>query len=173
MVAQPYTWSDAHILAPFIVAVFLVIGFLTYEWRGRVDGMLHHTLIKDRNFPLALIAIFGEGYTFYTSNAFLAYEVSVFTSADPLPSALHFAILLGGALIFSIGIGYYSSRMKSLRWPIVVGFFFVLIFNILQCTATPATRASALWAYPVFRGVGYGFILPLIMVIAQLSTPRI
>ncbi|KAH6701307.1 major facilitator superfamily domain-containing protein [Leptodontidium sp. MPI-SDFR-AT-0119] len=168
---NPYTWTDAHILAPFIIGVVMMIIFGVYEWRFKKDGMLHHGLFRNRNFAIAMLAIFAEGMTFFTINSYFAFQVVTFTGADLLIAGLHYAVLFAVATPVPILAGAYSSWRKEVRSPIVLGFVLFVIFNILMTTTTPSSPKGVYWGYPVIIGAGIGTCLPGIMVAAQLSTP--
>jgi MFS family permease len=62
---NPYPWSDPHILAPFILAVTLLLLFIAYERRFKKDGILHHGLFQHRNLLIALVAMFIDGVSFF------------------------------------------------------------------------------------------------------------
>lgn len=168
---NPYPWDSAHVLAPLLIGISLLIAFVIYEWKFKTDGMLNHALWTSRNLGLSMGIIFVEGFVFFAGNQYLGYQASIFNGYDPLLSGLHFSVLLAISLFLALLIGAYSSKMKSLRWPITVGFGLVLIFTIMMSTANPNTPPSALWCYPLLAGSGFGFVVPLIMVAGQLTTP--
>ena len=69
----------------------VLIIFMVYEWKFKVDGMVHHALFsKDRNFAIALVGIFCEGLVFFAANAFLPFQVSVLWETDPMKVALQY-----------------------------------------------------------------------------------
>jgi MFS family permease len=168
---NPYSWRNAHILAPFVLGVVVLVLFGIYEWLLKKDGMLHHGLFQSRNFPIALILVFVEGATFFTTNQYFAYEVGIFLGTDLLMSGLHFAITFIAGTVACLIMAAYSSRWKVLRTPILIGYTSLLLFNILMAVAKPTTPINNFWGYPVFAGLGLASILPPIMVAAQLSTP--
>ncbi|KAK0101671.1 hypothetical protein ONS95_006829 [Cadophora gregata] len=168
---NPYPWTDAHILAPFILGCVMLIGLGIYEWKIKKDGMLHHDLFRDRNFAIVILCIFADGLIFFTVNSYYAFQVSVFTGADLLISGLQFAMLFFIASPMSFIAGAYSARAKDVRNPIVLGFICFVIFNILLATTTPSSPHGVFWGFPVFIGLGLGLCLPAMMVTAQLSTP--
>jgi MFS family permease len=43
---NPYSWSDVHILATFVIGVVMVIAFGVYEWRFKMDGKFFLLLIR-------------------------------------------------------------------------------------------------------------------------------
>lgn len=168
---NPYTWSDAHILAPFIIGVVLLIAFILYEWRWKSDGMLHHGLFKNRNFPISLAIAFAEGLSFFTCNNYYPFETSLLTGGSLWTSALHFAIVFFASVACAPLAGLWSSTRKVVRSPLFVGVSSLVLFNILMATITTNTSLTVLWGYPVFAGLGLGMILPIVMVAAQLGTP--
>jgi Major Facilitator Superfamily len=168
---NPYQWSNAHVLATFVISIVLILGFLVYEWRFTTDGVLNHGLFRTRNFPLSLLLIFCEGLAFWACNNYLAFEVSVITGADLLIAGLHFVLVFAFGLLSSFSIGLISSRWKMLKIPIVLGFLLLLAFNVSMATIQPSTPFSAYWGVTIFAGLGLGIILPLVIVTAQMSTP--
>lgn len=35
---NPYPWSDAHVIGPFVIGVAMIIAFIFYEWLVKKDG---------------------------------------------------------------------------------------------------------------------------------------
>lgn len=168
---NPYTWFDAHILAPFIIGVVLLLAFILYEWRWKSDGMLHHGLFKRRNFPISLGIAFAEGLSFFTCNNYYPFETGLLTGGSLWTVALHFTIVFFASVAFAPVAGLWSSARKVVRSPLFLGVSCLVIFNILMATITPNTNLAVLWGYPVFAGLGLGMILPIVMVAAQMDTP--
>ncbi|KAJ5292764.1 Tannase [Penicillium atrosanguineum] len=168
---NPYEWSNAHILAPFITGVMLLIFFIVYEWRWKRDGMLHHDLFKKRNFPISLALVFAEGLSFFTCNNYYPFEVSLFTGGSFWTIGLHFTIVFFGSVAFAPLAGLYSGKKKVVRSPLFVGLLCLVIFNVLMATVNLDSPRGTLWGYAIFAGAGLGMILPIVMVAAQMDTP--
>lgn len=168
---NPYPWTSAHVLATFLVGVAVTAALIIYQWRFRRDGMFHHGLFRDRNFPIALVGVFCEGISFYCANNYFAFEVSLFYTTDSLTIGLHYSVAFYAFFVFAVVAGVYSWKTKSLRLPTCVAFGFFLIFNILMATANHNTPVANIWAYPLFLGAGLGMALTTLMVAAQFSTP--
>ncbi|OCT48002.1 hypothetical protein CLCR_04088 [Cladophialophora carrionii] len=61
-----YPWRDAHVIAPLVVGIVLLIFFGFYEWKGRSDGIVAHVMFKKGyNFPLAVFAFAVEGFVLF------------------------------------------------------------------------------------------------------------
>lgn len=168
---NPYSWRNAHTLAPLLCGIALGIVFIIYEVVFKKDGMLHHSLFQHRNFAIALLAICAEGFIFFSINSYYPFEFGVTQQANVLQVALSFVIVFSVSLVTAIMVGFYSSRKKVVRTPLVVGFASLLIFLILMATAGPHKSGSTFRGYAAFAGVGLGTILPIILSAAQLSTP--
>ncbi|KAK5444263.1 hypothetical protein LTS15_010378 [Exophiala xenobiotica] len=57
---NPYQFSNARVLGPFIVGIGLSVAFFIYEWRFTKHGVLAHGFFKHRNYALALLNAFVE-----------------------------------------------------------------------------------------------------------------
>ncbi|KAJ5751891.1 hypothetical protein N7520_008808 [Penicillium odoratum] len=167
---NPYTWTDAHILAPFILGVVILIAFGLHQAFLKDDGMLHHDLFRNRNFALAILCIFIEGMVFFAANNFFPMEAGILLQAGTFQAGLRFCICFCTAIASSVGIAIYSSFTKTLRGPTIMSFICFAIFNILMATLTPSNK-TALWGYPVLLGLGLGICLTCIIALAQFSTP--
>lgn len=79
-------------------------------------------------------------------------------------------IYVAGA-VGSIVYGYASSRYKSVRWPLLVGFFIWTCGVIGQATVQPGEHAIALGTGVL---VGFGLAGPLVLILAgtHLSVPQ-
>ncbi|KAM6538191.1 hypothetical protein FALCPG4_000074 [Fusarium falciforme] len=168
---NPYPWSDSRILSAFVLGMALIIGFTIYEWRFNKVGLLDHRLFKNKNFGLSLITIFAEGLPFFAVNTYFSFQISIFTGKDFFISGMHYAVSFLASLVIAIAVGFYSSWAQSLRVPTIIGFLFMLIFNLVMAATYTSDIGAAYWGLSVLLGAGQGIILPLIMVFAQLSTP--
>jgi len=167
---NPYGWSNAHVVAPFVVGVCGFIGFCAYEWKGTSTGLLHHSLFGDRNFPLAVLTVTLEGLVFFTTNAYFVFQISLENNVGLLQSGLPIVVLFATSLVTNFAAGAYSSWSRKIREPTVAGFAFLIIFNLLM--AFYKNGLAYAYGYAVFAGVGIGSILSSIMVTGQMATPK-
>ena len=168
---NPYQWTDAHILAPFLIGLALVAALAAYETKFKKDGMFHHGLFsRGRNFVIALLCIFVEGLVFFAANNYFAFEVAVFYEHDPLITGVRYGVTFVVYAISAILAGVFCSVTKKTKLPTVVAFVSIIIFFICMATATPKSSTNV-WGYPVFLGIGLGVCLCAIVAAAQLSTP--
>jgi hypothetical protein len=168
---NPYPWTNAHVLATFLIGVILSSALIVYEWRFKRDGMFHHDLFHKRNFPIALGCVFVEGLVFFSANNYFAFEVSTLYTTDSLMVSVHYSIVFITDIVASVLAGIYCSVNKSIRLPAACAFVLFLIFNILMANIHVQTSSNNIWGYPVFLGVGLGMCLSSLLAVAQLSTP--
>ncbi|KAM0415883.1 hypothetical protein ACHAPT_013145 [Fusarium lateritium] len=156
---NPYSWKNAHVLSTFIVGLGFIA--LTVVWEARKkDGFCHHGLFEtSRNFALALIFIFVEGFTFYAVNNFLPFEFSLFFESDQFKVGVLVSIIFFGGAASSVVGGLYSAKTKRVRPPLMAGMgLFVIYF-------------AAIWGFTVLAGFGLGFGLVIAVTTGQISTP--
>ena len=168
---NPYQWGNAHIVATFTIGCVFLIGLVVWETWIKSDGMFHHALFKrGRNFGLAIGCIFVEGLVFFALNNYYAFEVSTLYEHDSLLVGLRFSICFFTFAVSTALTGLYCSRFRSLRYPIVVGFGFFVIFMVCMATAGVGSN-TPVWGYTVLFGCGLGILLNALMTTAQLGTP--
>uniref|UniRef100_L2FZX6 Siderophore iron transporter n=1 Tax=Colletotrichum fructicola (strain Nara gc5) TaxID=1213859 RepID=L2FZX6_COLFN len=168
---NPYPWTDAHTVAPFVVGCALCAALALYETRFKTDGMFHHGLFhRGRNFPIALVCVFVEGLVFFAANNYFAFQVGVLYETDALRTGLRYGVTMIVYGVAAVLAGLWCSKTRNVRWPTVVAFVSMIIFFVCMATTTPTT-SEPVWGYPVFLGIGLGICLCTLVTVAQLSTP--
>ncbi|KAJ4983408.1 PEP5 [Stagonosporopsis vannaccii] len=169
---NPYGWEDGHVLGPFIAGVCLLAAFLLYEWRAITDGILHHGLFGDRNFPLAILMIFVEGTAFITATAFFVFELVIIQHLDAFDGGLRFAVLFLLSMVSAFLVAIYTTTTRRIREPLALGFSLLIVFNILMVYFKETLPLANAYGYACIGGAGIGCILTNAMVAAQMSTPK-
>jgi len=168
---NPYPWASAHVLAPLIVGLCLLLAFGLWEWKGTSEGILHHRLFQHRNFALASTLFFAEGLSFFTVNNYFAFEVSVVTHIDSFGAGLRFVVLFIASIVVAFATGAYITIKKQVREVVLTGFLFLTIFCILMVYYKESFPVGNAYGYAVIGGVGLGIILTSALVAAQMGTP--
>lgn len=126
---NPYSWSNAHVLAPLVVGACFIIVLIVHQTFLKKDGLIHHELFKnDRNFAVALGCFFADGMIFFAANNYFAFEVSVLYETSPMLVGLHFCVAFFAAVVASCSVVLITMFTKSIREPIVVSFVLFMIF---------------------------------------------
>ncbi|KAG5752947.1 hypothetical protein H9Q70_004433 [Fusarium xylarioides] len=167
---NPYSWQSAPVLSTFIIGVVFIIVTVIWEVKKK-DGFCHHGLFQtSRNFALALVFIFIEGFSFYAANNFLPLAYSVYFDSDLLKvGAMMSLIFIGGAISSVIG-GLYSTKARRVRPPLMAGMALFVTYFARMATLKPGQLAE-MWGYTVLAGFGLGFGLVIAVTTGQMSTP--
>jgi len=187
---NPYSWKDAHVLSTFVVGVCFIAATVVWEVKKR-QGFCHHGLFEtSRNFALALLFIFVEGFTFFAINNFLPLEFSLIFESDQFKVGVLVSIIFIGGMAASVVGGAYSAKTKRVRPPLLAGMgLFIIYFGKSVCSlayslitdynspqACMATmkldQSAAIWGFTVLAGFGLGFGLVIAVTTGQISTPR-
>ena len=134
---NPYPWKDAHVLAPLLVGAALLIVLAVYSTRFKKDGLFHHDLFHDRNFPISAAASAIEGMGYMTAAVFFPYALAVLQTGHLSTYRQYLCQMVGfcafGLACFSSGL--YIYKTKSVRVTGVGTFVLLMIFMCLdgQC----------------------------------------
>ncbi|KAF4440969.1 hypothetical protein FACUT_2998 [Fusarium acutatum] len=169
---NPYSWTDAHVLATFLIGVLSGVALIFYETLIKKNGMFHYRLFRDRNFALALGCIFAEGMAFHCGNNYFAFEVSVLFATDSLVIGAQYSMAFIALGISAIVSGIWCSMSKALRFPIILAFGFKILFMVLMATVSKSTPQTLIWIYPITLGLGLGVCMPALITVAHFATPR-
>ncbi|KAF5561815.1 alcohol dehydrogenase 2 [Fusarium phyllophilum] len=169
-VVCPYSWQSAPVLSTFVIGIVFIIITVVWEVKKK-GGFCHHGLFQtSRNFALALVFIFIEGFSFYAANNFLPLAYSVYFDSDLLKvGAMMSLIFIGGAISSVIG-GLYSTKARRVRPPLMAGMVLFVTYFACMATLKPGQLAE-MWGYTVLAGFGLGFGLVIAVTTGQMSTP--
>lgn len=170
---NPYTWRDAHVLAPLLIGGVLLIILAIYSMRFKKDGLFHHALFHDRNFPISVVASAVEGMGYMTAAVFFPYALSVL-QAGQLSTYRQYLCQMVGFCAFGIACfssGLYIYKTKSVRVTGVGTFVMFLIFMSVMASVNENTPSSHYWGYILFYGTGLGMALVTFFTAAQFATP--
>lgn len=168
---NPYPWTNAHVLATFLVGISISSGLIVYETRYKKDGMFHHELFtQSRNFALAVGCIFVEGLVFFTGTYYYPYQVGILYTADSLLGGLRLSVSFLVGCVSTGFAGWYCSRNRSLRVPLFFSFVLLTAFNVLMATTRPGSD-NEVWGYIMIFGFALGVCLSALISAAQFATP--
>jgi hypothetical protein len=170
---NPYAWRDAHVLAPLLVGATLVIVLIVYSTKFKKDGLFHHDLFHDRNFPISAAASAIEGMGYMTAAVFFPYALAVL-QAGRLSTYRQYLCQMVGFCGFAVACllsGLYIYRTKSVRVTGVGTFVLFVIFMGLMASVDENTPSANYWGYILFFGSGLGLALVTFFTAAQFATP--
>ncbi|KAK4494709.1 hypothetical protein PRZ48_014065 [Zasmidium cellare] len=173
---EQYPWSNSRVLATLITGVALLVGFGLYEWKGTAKGILHHDLFANekghgRAFALCVMLIFIEGILLFSIIIFYPILTTSLFETDPFLN-----VARGQAFWIAYGIttgfyGYWSTRLRSLRTPLAVGFTIMTAGIVGLAPIQPNDSTSAI-IFDGLAGIGFGSPITLIVASVQLAVPH-
>ncbi|RSH79191.1 uncharacterized protein EHS24_001230 [Apiotrichum porosum] len=167
---NPWPWGDYRVLVPLVLGIVFLVVFAVYEWKGTSTGILHHQLFKRRTFAVCIVLIFIEGILLFSVMIFYPQLTTIFTT-DPFISSLRQMPYWVAASVCTVIYGFWSSKRRTVRSPVIVGFALLTAGVAGLATVQPLQSTNAI----IFSGLaGIGFAGPLILLIAavQLSVPH-
>ncbi|KAK5325610.1 hypothetical protein LTR93_003830 [Exophiala xenobiotica] len=171
-----YTWTDAHTLSTMIIGLVTLIAFAVYEWKGTKTGILHHDLFrggrnKGRTFAICVALLFVEAIMTFGYGLFFPVLSQILFTTDPVLIVARSQACWIPAIFSTLLWGYISTRYRTIREPLLIGFVFLTAGLIGLATIQPGQSASAI-AFSCLAGIGVGAPLILVVTGVQLSTPH-
>ncbi|KAI8936164.1 hypothetical protein NX059_006598 [Plenodomus lindquistii] len=168
---NPYSWSDGHVLGPFVSGLVLTIAFGLYEWKGTSEGLLHHALFQKRTFPIVTVIVFLEGAAFFTVNSYFVFQIIVTHHVDAFDAGLRFMLLFLASTVAAIFAGWWTTQFKQVREPLVAGYILLVAFCVAMHFYDVDVNKNSSYGFAVIGAFGIGFILPTVIVAAHMDTP--
>ncbi|KAK5042927.1 hypothetical protein LTR84_012016 [Exophiala bonariae] len=171
-----YSWTDAHTLATLISGFFVLLGFGFYEWKCTKNGILNHELFRGgknggRIFGICNGLMVIEAVLGFPFIIFYSVVTTALFTRDPFMVAVRLLPFWGAFLISCPLWGFLSTKFRTIREPLFLGFLLFTVGNIGMATLNPGDNASQL-AFAAVAGIGFGSPLILIIAGVQLSTPH-
>ena len=169
---NPYSWSDAHVLGPFLVGGVLLIILLVYAWRLKKDGLFHHHLFRHRNYVISLVALATEGLSYMAAGIYFPASLSVVQAGKmgAYRQSLCYMVGFCSFAVITLFTGLYISRTKTVRTTGVLTFVMMVIFFSTMASVKVTTPEANFWGYIVFFGAGLGLAFVTFFTAAQFAT---
>lgn len=167
---NPYKWTNAHVLVPFVTGVCCIIALPLYSSFIKPDGIWHRDFFHSRNFAIGMLCIFFEGFLFFGFVNYLPYQIAFLYGKNLFDTALEISIAFYLVPIGAALAGAYATRTKSLRVPLVLSFIFMVGFYGPLAGAGLSDNTQ-IWGLCVLFGLALGTATPIVVTLVQLSVP--
>ncbi|KAL6242222.1 hypothetical protein RBB50_010770 [Rhinocladiella similis] len=169
-----YAWSNPHVVAPLTIGIVCLLLCCAYEWKGRTDGLMAHIFFQNgRNFSLALFAVMVEGWIYHSAINTVMNQMTLYLGweTDALIIGVRQLAYSGPTIIASLGIIWYLTRYKDVKWPLVASF---VLFLISACVFAATKRD---WNYvslgiAAVCGIWQAGPLTLLVAVVQYAAPH-
>ncbi len=166
-----YPWASAQIIGLGLLAAAATVAFCVVELRV-AEPILPLHVFKNRNFSVTMALTFLTGLAMFGAMTFLPLYQQTVQGESPTISGLALTPMMLGVTVTSIVAGQVTTRTGRYKiFPVlggaIMGLGMFLLTN-LDVTTTRATSAI----YYVVLGLGMGFLMQMVSLIAQNSVEQ-
>ena len=166
-----YAWASAQIIGLGLLAVAAAVAFCMVELRV-AEPILPLHVFKNRNFSVTMALTFLTGLAMFGALTFLPLYQQTVQGESPTISGLALTPMMLGVTVTSIVAGQVTTRTGRYRiFPILGGAIMGLGMFLLTGLDIATTRAESALYYVVL-GLGMGFLMQMVSLIAQNSVQQ-
>ncbi|HSZ39996.1 MAG TPA: MDR family MFS transporter [Trebonia sp.] len=163
-----YSWGSVQVIGLAVLTVAALAGFLYAESRAE-EPMLPLHVFRDRNFSLTMVLTFFVGLGLFGAMTFLPLYQQTVQGATPIVSGLLLTPLMVGSMITSVVSGQLVTRTGKYKMYPVAGGLIMAVAMYLLTNLGPHTGKLESSLYLVVLGLGMGFLMQMVSLIAQNS----
>ncbi|MGH3151718.1 MAG: MDR family MFS transporter [Streptosporangiaceae bacterium] len=166
-----YPWASVQIIGLALLAVAATAAFCVTEMRV-AEPILPLRVFKNRNFSLTMALTFLTGLAMFGAMTFLPLYQQTVQGESPTISGLALTPMMIGVTITSIVAGQVTTRTGRYKlFPILGGAIMGLGMFLLTHLDIGTTRTTSALYYVVL-GLGMGFLMQMVSLIAQNSVQQ-
>ena len=166
-----YRWASAQIIGLGLLTVAATIGFLVTETRA-AEPMLPLHVFRNKNFSVTMGLTFLTGLAMFGALTFLPLYQQTVQGASPTLSGLMLTPMMLGVTVTSIVAGQVTTRTGRYKvFPILGGAIMGLGMYLLTGLGVHTTKTTSALYYVVL-GLGMGFLMQMVSLIAQNSVQQ-
>jgi EmrB/QacA subfamily drug resistance transporter len=166
-----YAWASAQIIGLGLLAVAATVAFCMVELRV-AEPILPLHVFKNRNFSVTMALTFLTGLAMFGALTFLPLYQQTVQGESPTISGLALTPMMIGVTITSIVAGQVTTRTGRYKiFPILGGGIMGLGMFLLTHLDVATTRTTSA-IYYVILGLGMGFLMQMVSLIAQNSVQQ-
>jgi EmrB/QacA subfamily drug resistance transporter len=166
-----YRWGSGQIIGLALIAAAAAVAFCLVELRV-AEPILPLHVFKNRNFSLTMALTFLTGLAMFGALTFLPLYQQTVQGASPTVSGLMLTPMMIGVTITSIVAGQVTTRTGRYKiFPILGGAIMGLGMFLLTGLDVSTTRLTS-GIYYVVLGLGMGFLMQMVSLIAQNSVEQ-
>jgi EmrB/QacA subfamily drug resistance transporter len=166
-----YAWGSAQIIGLALLTAAAVVAFCVTETRAAEPMMPLH-VFRNRNFSLAMVMTFLTGLAMFGAMTFLPLFQQTVQGASPTVSGLMLTPMMLGVTVTSIVAGQVTTKTGRYKiFPILGGGIMGVGMYLLTGLDVGTTRLTS-GIYYVILGLGMGFLMQMVSLIAQNSVQQ-
>jgi len=166
-----YPWASVQIIGLAVITVAATAGFCLTEARA-AEPMLPLHVFRNRNFSLSMAMTFLTGLAMFGAMTFLPLYQQTVQGESPTVSGLALTPMMLGVTVTSIVAGQVTTKTGRYKvFPILGGGIMALGLYLLTGLGVGTTRLTSALYYVVL-GLGMGFLMQMVSLIAQNSVQQ-
>jgi len=166
-----YRWGSGQIIGLALLAAAAAAAFCVVELRV-AEPILPLHVFRNRNFSLTMALTFLTGLAMFGALTFLPLYQQTVQGASPTVSGLMLTPMMLGVTVTSILAGQVTTRTGRYKiFPILGGAIMGLAMFLLTGLDVSTTRLTS-GIYYVVLGLGMGFLMQMVSLIAQNSVEQ-
>ena len=166
-----YRWGSGQIIGLALLTVAATIGFCVTETRA-AEPMLPLHVFRNRNFSVTMALTFLTGLAMFGALTFLPLYQQTVQGASPTLSGLMLTPMMLGVTVTSIVAGQVTTRTGRYKvFPILGGAIMGVGMYLLTGLDVGTTKTTSALYYVVL-GLGMGFLMQMVSLIAQNSVQQ-
>ena len=166
-----YRWGSGQIIGLALLTVAATVGFLVTETRA-AEPMLPLHVFRNKNFSVTMGLTFLTGLAMFGALTFLPLYQQTVQGASPTLSGLMLTPMMLGVTVTSIVAGQVTTRTGRYKiFPILGGAIMGLGMYLLTGLGLHTTKTTSALYYVVL-GLGMGFLMQMVSLIAQNSVQQ-
>ena len=166
-----YRWGSGQIIGLGLLTVAATAGFLLTETRA-AEPMLPLHVFRNKNFSVTMGLTFLTGLAMFGALTFLPLYQQTVQGASPTLSGLMLTPMMLGVTVTSIVAGQVTTRTGRYKiFPILGGAIMGLGMYLLTGLGVDTTKTTSALYYVVL-GLGMGFLMQMVSLIAQNSVQQ-
>ena len=166
-----YAWGSAQIIGLALVTVAATVAFCVTETKA-AEPMLPLHVFRNRNFSNSMVLTFLTGLAMFGAMTFLPLYQQTVQGESPTVSGLMLTPMMLGSTVTSMLAGQVTTRTGRYKiFPILGGGLMAVAMYLLTGLDTSTSRATSA-IYYVILGLGLGFLMQMVSLIAQNSVQQ-
>ncbi|HYB18420.1 MAG TPA: MFS transporter, partial [Streptosporangiaceae bacterium] len=166
-----YRWGSGQILGLGLLALAAAAGFIMVEMRV-AEPILPLHVFRNRNFSLTMGLTFLTGLAMFGALTFLPLFQQTVQGESPTVSGLMLTPMMLGVTVTSIVAGQVTTRTGRYKiFPVLGGAIMGLGMYLLTGLDVGTSRVTSA-IYYVVLGLGMGFLMQMVSLIAQNSVQQ-
>ena len=166
-----YQWGSVQIIGLALLSALATAGFIFSQTRVP-EPILPLHVFRNRNFSVTMALTFLVGLAMFGAMTFLPLYQQTVQGESPTVSGLLLVPMMVGMTITSILSGQITTRTGRYRaFPILGGAIMMVAMFLLTHLGVSTTRLTSA-IYYVVLGLGMGFLMQMVSLIAQNSVEQ-